>query len=115
MTVPHYLGGELLFAPNSRSLAVTTLLNTGRQQNEIVNLTPGGKLTTLSASLARIDVGSARNRTTLSLYDPFKRESIGQFFLNLRDTTPLYACESSEVDTLDACNIGGSDSYIVLK
>lgn len=45
VTVPNYLAGELLFNSSSSSLAVTSLLNDAKKKSEIVQMTPGGKLT----------------------------------------------------------------------
>lgn len=106
VTVPNYLAGALLFAPESQSLAVTSLLGTGKKQSVVTGVTPGGKVSLSDSSLARIDVGSSREKTTLNIYDPFRRETIGQLYLNTAENTPLYACKTSESETLDACDIG---------
>jgi hypothetical protein len=115
ITVPNYLGGEILFAPQSRSLAVTTLINSGKLTSNLASITPAGKVTLARGGLARIDVGSSRGRTTLSLYDPFRRESIGQFYLNLGGDTALIACGSSERDTLDDCTASTAESSIFMR
>ncbi|MDD2745687.1 MAG: VCBS repeat-containing protein, partial [Candidatus Gracilibacteria bacterium] len=115
VVVPNYLAGELIFNTASSSMAVTTLLNSAEQKSEIVQMTPGGKLIMPASNLAEIQVGSNKNRTTLDIFDPFKRENIGRIYLNTRSDTPLFACETSTADDLNACDIGGKDAYMVLK
>lgn len=115
VTVPNYLAGELLFNSESKSLAVTSLLNNATKKSEIVQMTPGGKLTVSDSSLATVEVGSNKAQTTLDIFDPFKRENIGRFYLNTRSDTPVFDCASSDADNLDACDIGNKDAYIVMK
>lgn len=43
VTVPEYLGGEILFNHDSKSLAVTTLLNNPWQNKTLFGFTPAGK------------------------------------------------------------------------
>jgi hypothetical protein len=62
-----------------------------------------------------VDISSAYGRTVLGLYDPFKRENIGQLFLGLESTTPLIACSSSEKDTLDDCPTNGTGAAIIMR
>lgn len=115
VTVPNYLAGELLFNPGSQSLAVTSLLNDAKKKNEIVQMTPGGKLTTDSSSLVRVDVSSNKNHTTLDIFDPYKRENVGRFYLNTKSDTPTFSCDSGTDDNLDACDVQGKSSYIAMK
>lgn len=115
VTVPNYLAGELIFNADSSSMAVTTLLNNAEQKSEIVQMTPGGKLVMNQSNAVEVQVGSNRNQTTLDIFDPFKRENIGRFYLNTRSDTPMFGCGSSDSDTLSACNVEGKDSYMVLK
>ena len=115
VTVPNYLAGELIFNPGSSSMAVTTLLNHAEQKSEIVQMTPGGKLVKNQANTVEIEVGSNNNRTTLDIFDPFRRENIGRLYLNTRPDTPMFNCGTSDLDELSACVIDNADSYMVLK
>jgi hypothetical protein len=101
--------------PLQVDLAVTTLLSSGKLSNNLASITPAGKLTLDRSSLARVDVGSSRGRTTLALYDPFRRESIGQFYLNLPNDTALIACGSGDADTLNDCPASTSDHTLFLR
>lgn len=94
---------------------MTTLLNSAKKSADLVSMTPAGKITLANGGLARIDVGSARGRTTLGVFDPFRRENIGQFTLALGDSTPLLSCGSADQASLDNCSVGTNQSYILLK
>ncbi len=115
VTVPNYLAGELIFNSGSSSMAVTTLLGNAEKRDEIVQMTPGGKIVLDRGQTAEVQIGSNKNRTTLDIFDPFKRENIGRFYLNTSPATPTFACATDEADEIDACDFQGKESYMVLK
>lgn len=60
ITVKNYLGGEILFNNDSRSLAVTTLLNSPIKRTPVMSITPGGKLTLSQSTVSEVVAGSAK-------------------------------------------------------
>ncbi len=117
VTVPNYLAGEILFAPDSRSLAVTSTLNDASEKHSILSLTPGGKLTAQgdSSSLARMELESANGHSSISVYDPFLRENVARIHLNLQNDTPLVPCDADGSETLSNCESTANDRFVLLK
>lgn len=50
ITEQEYLGGEILFNPDSKSLAVTTLLNNPWREQGLFGFTPAGKYTLVAGN-----------------------------------------------------------------
>ncbi|MFZ4461251.1 MAG: hypothetical protein ACOYN2_01555 [Patescibacteria group bacterium] len=117
VTEQNYLGGEILFAPDSRSLAVTSVLNDATERNDVFSLTPGGKLTQKgnSTSLARMELESVNGRSSISVYDPFLRENVARLHLNLASDTPLVACDADGNEDIGNCILDANDRFVLLK
>jgi hypothetical protein len=60
VTVKNYLGGEILFNTDSRSLAVTSLLNSPVKRTPVMSITPGGKLTLAESTVSELVAGTAK-------------------------------------------------------
>lgn len=115
ITTKDYLAGEILFAPESRSLAVTTLLNDPVKHDDLFSLTPGGKMTVKDEeSLVEFGFETANGKTAISVYDPFLRDNVGKIHLNTVSDTPLVAC-SSTGSGIDECSTENNDRFILLK
>lgn len=117
VTEENYLGGEILFAPDSRSLAVTTTLNDATERNDVFSVTPGGKLTKKgnSTSLARMELESVNGRSSISVYDPFLRENVARLHLNLASDTALVACDTDGSEDIGNCVLNQNDRFVLLK
>ena len=110
----------MLFNPNSRALAITTLLNDPTEKQTVFGFTPAGKyIPGDSKSDAAIGVEprftSGQNRSYIDFYDTVSRQEVARAWLNLTGDTSLNACSASSVNGLSDCNVPQSGAYVVLK
>lgn len=109
VTVGGYLGGEILFNHNSKSLAVTTLLNNPWKSEDLFGFTPAGKYTFVQKT---DDMGSLQTtlsdngkQSYISFYDAYRKEYIARAWLNIDPSTTSYLpCTSSGTDIAN-CDI----------
>ena len=109
VTVPEYLGGEILFNHDSKSLAVTTLLNNPWQDKSLFGFTPAGKYSIGNGGddtdSIETTIGDDGNKSYLSFYDSYRKEYIARAWLNIDPSVTSYLpCSSSGTD-ISNCNL----------
>lgn len=95
LTERDYLAGEILFNPDSRSMAVTALVNDATSRNRVFSITPGGKVdVTGDDSLVTSEISSVAGRTSIGFYDPFYKEYVARAYLNFSPDASRVACRN---------------------
>lgn len=117
VTQDGYLGGEILFNHDSKSLAVTTLLNNPWKEPELFGFTPAGKYTyvksTDDTSALQTTVSSDRTRSYISFYDSERKEYIARAWLNVDpDSTSYLPCTGSGSGISD-CGLSSQTTVFV--
>lgn len=115
---PGYLGGEILFNHDSKSLAVTTLLNNPWKEQDLFGFTPAGKYTYVKATddteSLQTTVADNREKNYIAFYDSARKEYIARAWLNIDpDATSFLPCTSSGSD-ISNCPIS-SQTTVFLK
>ncbi|MDD2487531.1 MAG: hypothetical protein PHS92_04120 [Candidatus Gracilibacteria bacterium] len=117
ITSEGYLGGEIIFNKDSRSLAVTSLLNNTNSRQTAFSFTPGGKYSEnnrsdeLDFNLEK-EIGSDKDGTYISFYDSVYKDLISKVRVHLGDNTGLYSCSGTGSD-ISNCSIGDNSSIIL--
>jgi len=98
VTQPGYLGGAVVFNPESRSLAVTSLVNNPYQKNFAFGFTPAGKYSSASTTGGSSfnitpTIESASNRILIQLYDSLYKETVARAWVKPDQESELSACE----------------------
>lgn len=111
-----YLGGEILFNPDSRSLAVTTQLNDAVSRDKVFSVTPGGKTELPDGeSLVTAEVSTVAGRTSVGFYDPFYKEYVARAYFNLADGFSKIACKNDGAQDIDNCEVPANEPFVALK
>lgn len=118
ITQKEYLGGEILFNHNSKSLAVTTLLNNPWKEQELFGFTPAGKYTYVQAtdntSALQATVTNNTSTSYISFYDTYRKENIANAWLNIDpNVTTFLPCTGSGTDITN-CEIS-SETTVFMK
>lgn len=119
ITTQWYLGWEIIFNKDSRSLAVTSLINDPYLKQSVFGFTPGWKYSensdkdNLDFSLEK-DIWSAGDKTYISFYDSVYKDLIAKMWLNFDWNTSLYSCNNWDSD-ISSCEIWTTYSSILLK
>lgn len=100
ITQQAYLGGEILFNHDSKSLAVTTLLNNPWKDPGLFGFTPAGKYTYSSkvddTQSLQSTISYNGDKSYISFYDSYRKEYIARAWLNIDPTTTSFIpCTSS--------------------
>lgn len=115
-TEKDYLGGEILFNPDSRSMAVTTLVNDATAREKTFSVTPGGKVDLPSGdSLVTAEVSSVAGRTSVGFYDPFYKEYVARAYFNLAEGSDRIACKNDGTEGIDNCEVPAGKAFTLLK
>lgn len=121
VTHEDYLGGELLFNPDSRSLAVTSLLNHPTRKETVFGFTPAGKYVSSAAADDVVygfshEFAMMNGKTAISFYDTFTKDVIARAWLNIDPSkTEFAACAYSNDEGFSGCSLPNAESYIVGK
>lgn len=120
VTRPNYLGGEILFNPGSRSLAVTSLLGARAASEELFSFTPAGKYSgsTNNTDLAGLtaEISSDNDHSFLSFYDKFAKEYVARAWFNFDPAATKFApCTTTSKDDISDCSIPTDSSFILAK
>ncbi len=116
LTERDYLAGEILFNPDSRSMAVTALLNDATVRNRVFSITPGGKVNvTADDSLITSEISSVAGRTSIGFYDPFYKEYVARAYLNFSEDASRVACRNDGTPRIDNCEIPSGSAFLALK
>ena len=111
-----YLAGELLFNPDSRSMAVTALVNDATDRSKVFSVTPAGKIDLPSGdSLVTAEISSAAGRTSVGFYDPFYKEYVARAYLNFANGAERIACKNDAQTGIDNCEVPSGAAFSVLK
>ncbi|MFZ3232395.1 MAG: VCBS repeat-containing protein [Patescibacteria group bacterium] len=111
-----YLGGEILFNPDSRSMAVTTLVNDATERQKTFSVTPGGKTELPSGdSLVTAEVSSVAGRTSVGFYDPFYKEYVARAYFNFAEGSDRIACKNDGQEGIDNCEVPTGKPFTLLK
>lgn len=111
-----YLGGEILFNPDSRSMAVTTLVNDATAREKTFSVTPGGKVDLPSGdSLVTAEVSSVAGRTSVGFYDPFYKEYVARAYFNFAEGADRIACKDDGEEGIDNCEVPAGKAFTLLK
>lgn len=111
-----YLAGEILFNPDSRSMAVTALVNDATAREKTFSVTPGGKIELPSdESLVTAEVSSVAGRTSVGFYDPFYKEYVARAYFNFAENSARVACKNDGNTGIDNCEIPAGSAFTVLK
>ncbi|EKE29579.1 MAG: hypothetical protein ACD_2C00141G0001 [uncultured bacterium (gcode 4)] len=121
VTKPGYLGWELLFNKNWRSLGVTSILNNPYIRQTAFWFTPGWRY--LASEWAskdqtmniEADLSSSTQGTSIDLYDSVYKELVAKAWLNLWASTQLVNCTSNSDKDISKCQVPQNSSFIVLK
>ncbi len=118
VTVDGYLGGEILFNHDSKSLAVTTLLNNPWKEQDIFGFTPAGKYSyikkaddTQSLQTSLIDNGS---KSYIAFYDAYRKEYIARAWLNIDPSVTRYLPCTGSGNDITNCEIA-SQTTVFMK
>ncbi|MBP8016521.1 VCBS repeat-containing protein, partial [Candidatus Gracilibacteria bacterium] len=121
ITSNSYLGGEILFNKNSRSLAVSSLINNPYNKEVAFSFTPGGKFLAsdqkedISFQL-KTEITSNQKVTNINFYDEIYKNLIARAWLNFdENNTELISCNTNDSQNIDDCIVSEEKSYIVLK
>jgi hypothetical protein len=103
LTQQSYLGGEILFNHDSKSLAVTTLLNNPWKDPGLFGFTPAGKYTYSSkvddTQSLQSTISDNGDKSYIAFYDSYRKEYIARTWLNIDPTTTSFIpCTSSGTD-----------------
>lgn len=117
VTEEAYLGGEIIFNHDSKSLAVTTLLNNPWKSEDLFGFTPAGKYThrketddTASLQTTIVDNGA---KSYIAFYDSYRKEYITRAWLNIDpENTSYLPCTSSGSDISD-CEISSKTTVFM--
>lgn len=94
VTEQEYLGGEILFNANSKSLAVTTLLNNPWREQGLFGFTPAGKYTLVAnndnTEGLKTEISSDTDKSFIAFYDSFHKEYIARAWLNIDSENTAY-------------------------
>lgn len=118
VTTRGYLGGEILFNHDSKSLAVTTLLNDPWKEQDLFGFTPAGKYTYVKATddtqSLQTAIGNDSKKSYISFYDSYRKEYIARAWLNIDpENTSYIPCTGSGND-ISACEIS-SETTVFMK
>lgn len=118
VTVPEYLGGEILFNHDSKSLAVTTLLNDPWQNKTLFGFTPGGKYSLGNnrddADSLETSIGDNGTKSYISFYDSYRKEYIARTWLNLDPRATSYLPCSGSGSDISGCGLS-ENTTVFLK
>ena len=124
ITKPGYLGGEVIFNPSSRSLAVTSLLNDTSEHTTVFSLTPAGKYTAPpDGSTKNIgldpEIMSDNNRSYVGFYDTYSKTYIARawFGFDGSSDTLLPCAVSGDPTSLANCTVPAdpNQAFIMMK
>ena len=98
VTQPGYLGGSVVFNPQGRSLAVTSLVNDPYQKNLAFGFTPAGKYIASSGSDGSAfnitpSIENSADRIVIDLYDSLHKETVARAWVRPDEESVLSACE----------------------
>ncbi len=118
ITQREYLGGEIIFNHDSKSLAVTTLLNNPWQEDELFSFTPAGKYSLIKqqddTTSLKTTVGDDGSKSYISFYDSYRKEYIARAWLNIDPaSTSFIPCVGSGTD-IGNCGIA-SNTTVFMK
>lgn len=118
VTQKEYLGGEILFNHNSKSLAVTTLLNNPWKEQDLFGFTPAGKYSLIKSAdetdSLQTSIADNGTKSYISFYDSYRKEYIARAWLNLDPgATSFLPCTSSGTDIAN-CDIS-SQTTVFMK
>lgn len=109
VTVGGYLGGEILFNHDSKSLSVTTLLNNPWKEQDLFGFTPAGKYSyiqrvddTQSLQTTLVDNGS---KSYIAFYDSYRKEYIARAWLNIDPSVTKYLPCTGSGNDISNCEI----------
>lgn len=118
MTQAGYLGGEILFNRDSKSLAVTSLLNNPWKEQELFGFTPAGKYTyvkqTDDTSSLKTTISDNGTKSYISFYDAYRKEYIARAWLNIEPSATSFIPCNSAGDGIAGCDIA-SQTTVFLK
>lgn len=118
VTVPGYLGGEILFNRDSKSLAVTTLLNNPWKEQSLFGFTPAGKYSYMQKA---DDTGSLETsisdngqQSYIAFYDSYRKEYIARAWLNIDPSVTRYIPCTGTGNDISQCEIA-PETTVFLK
>jgi len=119
ITHPWYLGWEILFNKDSRSLWVSSTINNVSNRQTAFGFTPGWKFianTSTSNDTFALEstINSNTNWTAINLYDSVYKELIARAWLNFDSDVELVDCWMWD-DSVWKCSIPTDSTYIMLK
>lgn|GEM_PF-6540976 len=119
ITEQEYLGGEILFNVNSKSLAVTTLLNNPWREQGLFGFTPAGKYTLVANNDAKeslqTEISSTVDKSFIAFYDSFHKEYIARTWLNIDPENTAYMPCQSTGSTISDCALATDKTTILMK
>lgn len=103
VTQEAYLGGEIIFNHDSKSLAVTTLLNNPWKEQNLFGFTPAGKYTYIAGTdntkSLQATISDSQEKSYISFYDSYRKEYIARGWLNIDPSVTSYIpCTGSGMD-----------------
>lgn len=119
VTEQEYLGGEILFNANSKSLAVTTLLNNPWREQGLFGFTPAGKYTLVAnndnTEGLKTEISSTTDKSFIAFYDSFHKEYIARVWLNIDpENTAYMPCQSTGA-TISDCALSTDKTTVFMK
>ncbi len=119
VTEQEYLGGEILFNPDSKSLAVTTLLNNPWREQGLFGFTPAGKYTLVANNDAKeslqTEISSTADKSFIAFYDSFHKEYIARTWLNIDPENTAYMPCQSTGSTISDCALATDKTTVFMK